>query len=153
MRDGHPISPGSREFDLQIRRTLHGKATRWRISYSVIDGSKDGFCLAIPIPAAGKSTRGGRITPEKWERRTGLRPRFTYCRRGPGRLVTERRLNWKIRAVASKSKTGRGMATMPIFLLVPQVKLRKLLDLARDAARALDGVPGRIVASWVVGKV
>jgi len=32
---------------------------------------------------------------------------------------------------------------------VPQVKLRKRLDLARDAARAVDGVPGRIVAGWV----
>jgi hypothetical protein len=47
--------------------------------------------------------------------------------------------------VASKSKTGRGVATVPIFLLVPQVKLRKRLDLARDAERAVDGVPGRIV--------
>jgi len=37
---------------------------------------------------------------------------------------------------------------VPIFLLVPQVKLRKRLDLARDAERAIDGVPGRIVAGW-----
>ena len=42
---------------------------------------------------------------------------------------------------------------MPIFLLVPQVKLRKRLDLARDAERAVDGVPGLIVANWVEGKV
>ena len=36
--------------------------------------SKDGFWLAIPLPAAGKSTRGGRITPGEWrseERRVG----------------------------------------------------------------------------------
>ncbi|MBW6496513.1 MAG: hypothetical protein K0B16_18555, partial [Burkholderiaceae bacterium] len=32
--------------------------------------------------------------------------------------------------------------------LVPQVKLRKRLDLARDAERAVDGLPGRIVAGW-----
>ena len=38
---------------------------------------------------------------------------------------------------------------VPIFLLVPQVKLRKRLDLARDAERAIDAVPGRIVAGWV----
>ena len=44
---------------------------------------------------------------------------------------------------------GRGVATVPIFLLVPQVKLRKRLDLARDAERAVDGVPGLIVANWV----
>jgi hypothetical protein len=55
--------------------------------------------------------------------------------------------------VASKSKTGRGVATVPIFLLVPQVKLRKRLDLAREAERAIDGVPGRIVAGWVRGRM
>jgi len=51
-------------------------------------------------------------------------------------------------AVASKSKTGRGVATVPIFLLVPQVKLRKRLDLAQDAERAVEGVPESIVAGW-----
>jgi len=51
--------------------------------------------------------------------------------------------------VVSRSKTGRGKVTAPIFLLVPQVKLPKRLDLARDADRALDGVPGLIVANWL----
>ena len=54
--------------------------------------SKNGFWLAIPTPAAGKSTRGGRITPGEWERRTGLRLRFIYRRRGPSLLVAEGRL-------------------------------------------------------------
>ncbi len=111
--------------------------------------SSNGFWLAIPTPAAGKSTRGGRITPLEWERRTGLRLRFVYRRTGPSLLVAEGRLNTKGRAVASRSKTGRGLTTVPIFLLVPQVRLRKRLDLARDAERAVDGVPGRIVANWV----
>lgn len=115
--------------------------------------SKDRFWLAIPLPAAGKSTRGGRITPGEWERRTGLRLRFVYRRRGPSLLVAEGRLNTKGRAVASRSKTGRGVATVPIFLLVPQVKLRKRLDLARDAQRAHDALPGLIVANWVEVKV
>ncbi len=111
--------------------------------------SKSGFWLAIPTPAAGKSTRGGRITPGEWERRTGLRLRFVYRRRGPSLLVAEGRLNSKGRAVASRSKSGRGVVTAPIFLLVPQVKLRKRLDLARDAERAQTKVPGLIVAKWV----
>ncbi|WP_372838684.1 DUF6441 family protein [Phaeovulum sp.] len=111
--------------------------------------SKNGFWLVIPTPAAGKSTRGGRITPGEWERRTGLRLRFVYRRRGPSLLVAEGRLNSKGRAVASRLKTGRGATTVPIFLLVPQVKLRKRLDLTRDAERAVDGVPGLIAAKWV----
>ena len=115
--------------------------------------SKSGFWLAIPTPAAGKSLRGGRITPGEWERRTGLRLRFIYRRRGPSLLVAEGRLNTKGRAVASWSKTGRGLVTAPIFLLVPQVKLPKRLDLARDAERAHDAVPGLIVANWVEGRL
>ncbi len=111
--------------------------------------SSNGFWLAIPTPAAGKSSRGGRITPDEWERRSGLRLRFVYRRTGPSLLVAEGRLNARGRAVASRSRTGRGVTTVPIFLLVPQVKLRKRLDLARDAERAHDSVPGLIVANWL----
>ncbi len=110
--------------------------------------SRDGFWLAIPTPAAGKSARGGRITPADWERRSGLRLRFVYRRTGPSLLVAEGRLNNRGRAVASRSKTGRGRTTVPIFLLVPQVKLPKRLNLARDAERAHDALPGMVVANW-----
>ena len=115
--------------------------------------SKDGFWLAIPTAAAGKGLKGGRITPGEWERRRGLRLRFVYRRRGPSLLVADGRLNSRGLGVASRSKTGRGKATVPIFLLVPQVKLRKRLDLARDADRAQAAVPGLIVANWVEGRL
>jgi hypothetical protein len=111
--------------------------------------SKSGLWLAIPTAAAGKSTRGGRISPGEWERRTGLRLRFIYRRQGPSLLVAEGRLNTKGRAVASRSKTGWGLLTAPIFLLVPQVKLSKRLDLARAAETAVGRIPGSIVANWV----
>lgn len=61
----------------------------------------------------------------------------------------EGRLNSRGLGVASRSKTGRGRTTVPIFLLVPQVKLPKRLDLDRDAERALDSVPRLIAANWV----
>ena len=111
--------------------------------------SKDGFWLAIPTPAAGKGTRGKALTPGEWERRRGLRLRFVYRRGGPSLLVADGRLNSRGLGVASQSKTGRGKATVPIFLLVPQVKLAKRLDLARDADRAQAAVPGLIVANWL----
>ena len=115
--------------------------------------SKTGFWLAIPTEAAGKSRRGGRITPGQWEQRSGLRLRFVYRRTGPSLLVAEGRLNKGGRAVASRSKTGRGLTTVPIFLLVPQVKLPKRLDLDRDAERAHDSVPGLIIANWLEAKL
>ena len=99
--------------------------------------SKTGFWLAIPTPAAGRGLRGGKITPGEWERRRGLRLRFVYRRRGPSLLVADRaRINKRGQAVASRAKTGRNQVTAPIFLLVPQVKLPKRLDLDRDAERA-----------------
>jgi hypothetical protein len=115
--------------------------------------SRNSFWLAIPTPAAGRSLRGGRITPGEWERRTGLGLRFVYRRSGPSLLVAEGRLNTRGRAVRSRSKTARGAATVPIFLLVPQVKLPKRLDLARDAVRAHDALPGLIAANWVEGQI
>jgi hypothetical protein len=111
--------------------------------------SKDGFWLAIPTSAAGKSARGGRISPGEWERRRGLRLRFIYRRSGPSLLVAEGRLNTRGLGVASRSKTGRGLTTVPIFLLVRQVKLRKRLDLDRAAKAAQDGIAGAIVANWM----
>jgi hypothetical protein len=111
--------------------------------------SRNGFWLAIPTEAAGKSLRGGRMSPREWERRTGLRLRFVYRRMGPSLLVAEAQLNTRGRAVASRSRSGRGIAKVPIFLLVPQVKLPKRLDLPRDAERALDSVAGLIVANWL----
>lgn len=112
--------------------------------------SKDGFYLAIPTEAAGSGLRGRRITPGEWERRRGLRLRFVYRRRGPSLLVADSaRINKRGQAVASRSKTGRNQVTAPIFLLVPQVKLPKRLNLARDAQRAYAAVPGLIIAKWV----
>jgi len=114
--------------------------------------SKNGFWLAIPTLAAGKGLKGGRITPAEWERRRGMRLRFVYRRRGPSLLVADGRLNSRGLGVASRAKTGRGRSTVPIFLLVPQVKLAKRLHLARDAERVEAAIPGRIVANWVEHK-
>jgi len=112
--------------------------------------SKHGFYLAIPTEAAGKGRGGARLTPGEWEQRRGMRLRFIYRRNAPSLLVAERaRINTRGTAVASRSKTGRNQVSAPIFILVPQVKLRKRLDLARDAERVAGTVPRLIVEKWV----
>lgn len=79
-----------------------------------------------------------------------MRLRFIYRRNGPSLLVAEKaRINTRGTAVASRSKTGLGQVSAPIFILVPQVKLRKRLDLARDAGKVASSVPGLIVEKWV----
>ena len=110
--------------------------------------SKDGFWLAIPTEAAGKSRSGKRPTPGEWEARTGLRLIFVYRRTGPSLLIAEARLTKHGRAAVSRSKTGRGLASVPIFLLVPQVRLKKRLDLERPSRAALNALPGAIVSRW-----
>ena len=117
--------------------------------------SKAGFHLAIPLPAAGSRGPGGkRITPGGWERRTGMRLRFVYRRNGPSLLVAdEARMNKAGRAAPKRGRRRRdgiltGAQTVPIFLLVPQVKLRKRLDIDRLAAAAAARLPGLIVANW-----
>lgn len=114
--------------------------------------SKSGIWLAIPTAAAGKSARGGRISPKEWEQRRGLQLRFVYRSRGPSLLVAEGRLNSRGLGVASRAKTGRGMATVPIFLLVRQVKLTKRLELSRSAETAVKRIPGAIAANWIEGR-
>ncbi len=115
----------------------------------VLIRSKAGFWLTIPLAAAGKGRGGARLTPGEWEKRRGMRLRLVYRRRGPSLLVADGRLNARGLGVASHSKTGRGRATVPIFLLVPQVRLRKRLDLARDVEKVAGKVPGLVMERWV----
>lgn len=145
------------EFYPKREPSLNAAAFIWSKAPEIINAhdtgplirSKNGFWLAIPTKAAGKSRRGGRITPGEWEQRSGLRLRFIYRRNRPSLLIAESRLNTRGKAVRSRSKTGRGVVSAPIFILVPQVKLAKRLDLARNAVRAADGIPGLILANWV----
>ena len=144
----------------KARPSLNAAALVWSKAPVIISAhdtgplirSRGGLWLAIPTEAAGRGRGGKRPTPREWEARPGLTLRVIPRRRGPSLLVAEGRLNSKGRAVASRSKTGRGLTSVPIFLLVKQVRLRKRLDLARDAERAVNGLPEKIVANWE-GKV
>ena len=110
--------------------------------------SQNGVWLAIPTPAAGRGAGGKRITPDEWKKRRGLPLRFVDR---PGRtalLVADGRQNSKGLGVASKSKTGRGRATVVIFILTPQVKLRKRLNIASLAEQVAGGIPALVVANW-----
>jgi hypothetical protein len=115
--------------------------------------SKSGFYLAIPLPAAG--ARGGRrpLTPGMWESRTGIRLRFIY-RRGRASLLVadEARISSKGRATVRRSTrigpAQRGATTVPIFVLLPQVRLRKRLDLSSGVTGVLNRLPQMIVDDW-----
>lgn len=115
--------------------------------------AKNGLWLAVPLPSAMKSSRGGRITPGEWEGRTGRVLRFVYR---PGRAAllvddgTRARGPSTFGRFGSKGRQTRGFRnrTVPIFALVPQVTLRKRLNLYSTALRLSGGLPQRIVSGW-----
>lgn len=124
--------------------------------------SARGVFLAIPTPAAGVkglSAMGAmkRITPGGWERRTGMRLRFVYRRGQPSLLVADNaRLSKKglARPNVGRTRGGaqftrlKGRATVVVFILVPQVTLRKRLDIASAAQRWAGRVPNIIAQRW-----
>ena len=116
--------------------------------------SKHGFWLAIPTSAAGTGARGKRMTPGLWEQMHGSRLRFIYRRGVPSLLVAE---NMRARTgkrggfakgSASALRSGRGMTSVVMFILVPQVSLRKRLDVNASAERWASALPELIVRNW-----
>ncbi|MFN4201875.1 MAG: DUF6441 family protein [Tabrizicola sp.] len=138
------------------RPSLGAASLVWTKAPDIVDAhdrgalirSGNGFWLAIPLPAAGSLPGNARMTPLAFERRTGLRLRFVYRRGRPSLLVAEGRVSAAGRAVRSRSKTGRGAATVPVFVLLPQVKLAKRLDVERLARAAGERLPALIAANW-----
>ena len=121
----------------------------------VLIRSKVGLFLAIPTEAAGKRGLGRkRVTPEGWEQRTGLRLRFVYRPNAPSLLVADdARITTRGLATAKRGKRRKdgvltGAQTVPIFILVPQVKLRKLLNFERANRNWEARLPGMIVDAW-----
>lgn len=111
--------------------------------------SKNGFWLAIPLPAAGKGRGGRRITPAEWEAKSNRRLKFIY-RRGRTALLVDDGSQRQGHARAfgqSKTRTFRNKV-IPIFALVPQVKLPKRLNLMAAGSAAQARVPGLIVSNW-----
>ena len=116
--------------------------------------SKSGFWLAIPTPSAPKRGVGGkRINPSNFPEHRFGPLRFVYRRGRPSLLVVDGvRIN-KSGQVGRRAKggaftkTGRmkqGMATSVMFIMVPQVRLKKRLDVKREAERWSRRLPALI---------
>ena len=116
--------------------------------------SKHGFYLAIPTAKAGKKGIGNkRITPLGWERRTGKRLTFVYQVKGPSLLIDKGLKEFR-RPTDALSFTNppqqRGFKRKPVvmFILVPQVKLPKRLNLDSAANAVGARLPALILANW-----
>jgi len=99
--------------------------------------SKNGFWLAIPVQQ--KSGRGKRMTPALWEKMNAQRLHFIYRRRGPSFLVAEK---------FGRGKTPKAKSTQIIFLLVPQVRLGKRLDVKKASESWQEKLPNLVLQQW-----
>ncbi len=119
--------------------------------------SKRGLFLAIPTPAAGRfGDARQKITPGSWERIHGLRLRFVFRRGSPSLLVADNaRLTKRGRATANIGRNKgaaftrlSGRTTIPLFILVPQVTVRKRLDVDGAAQKWIAALPRLVVGHW-----
>ncbi len=51
-------------------------------------------------------------------------------------------------ASAASIRTGRGLTTVPIFILVPQVTIKKRFDIDSVAQKWIDRTPQLIIQNW-----
>lgn len=114
--------------------------------------SENGFWLAIPTPSAGRGSGGKRITPGQWEAKTGRRLAFVYRRGRTALLVDTGTVARGARKMGRDGfhRAARGFSnrSVPMFILVPQVRLRKRMDLGAAAEKVAGSVPSAIVANW-----
>ena len=132
-----------------------GDRTRGAIKFWTEPGQirgKHGQLLAIPLPAAGKLGRGRDLTPDEWERRTGLTLRFVPRRgRAPLLVVDDAVLSGRKQVAkgntAGRAKAGRGSATVPIFVLLPSVAFGNSVAIQPIIAGAKQELPGNFIAA------
>jgi hypothetical protein len=117
--------------------------------------SKRGRFLAIPTEnAPRKGTDGKRISPSTFPEHRFGPLRLVPRQSGPSLLVVDSlrasfsrqtgQLGNFRRATERARRSGQGLTTVVMFLLVPQVKLRKRLDVARAAERWSAQLPALI---------
>ena len=117
--------------------------------------SKRGRFLAIPTEnAPRKGTDGKRISPSTFPEHRFGPLRFVPRETGPSLLVVDGlrgsvsrktgQLRGFRRAPDRARQSGAGLTTVVMFLLVPQVKLPKRLDVARAAERWSAQLPALI---------
>ena len=105
--------------------------------------------LAIPTKAAGTFGRYSRkITPVQWRQKHGIPLRFVSPHRGSYLLVADGVRGGAGGRVRIEGRRRNPGETAVIFILVPQAKLPKRLNLDTVTERVTAGLGSQIVANW-----
>ena len=117
--------------------------------------AKGGFWLAIGLPVIAhmRGEKGRKITPKEWEEKTGKRLTFIY-RKGRSALLVD---TGKVVKFAYFNKAGDHKRRrpgrikkdpIPIFALVPRVRLYRRLHVELAAQGVLSSLPRLIANHW-----
>lgn len=153
------------QFGLSIRAAgvVYTKASKIMEGFDqgTIIRSKDGFWLAIPTPNAPKRIMGKKTTPGNYEKVKGTRLQFVYRANGPSLLVARemqpsyKRQTGELRGFRKASNrtlsTGRGLTSVVMFWLVPQVKMPRHLSFQQQAEKWNSRIPQLILRYWPDG--
>ncbi len=121
----------------------------------VLIHAKGGAYLPIPLPAAGKLAGRRKLTPKNWEKANGQQLVFIKRKGGNNPLLVAE--NMRVRtgkrggfAKASKTalRTGRGLTTVPLFVLVPQVSITKRFSIKPLENKWHAALPRLVVQNW-----
>lgn len=117
-------------------------------SGAVINTARGRF-LAIPTENVPRGPRGARLPPHALEALTGYHLRFAQNRRGTKMLVADTVLSVGRRggirpATRGRTKQGRKVSSTVFYILVPQVTIKKRLNLMAEAERVRDLIPGLV---------
>lgn len=116
--------------------------------------SKTGAYIPVPLPAAGKLAGRRKMTPKNWELKNKQKLVFIKRKGHNPILVAE---NMRARkgkrggySKASKRslKTGKDLTTVPLFVLVPQVSLRKRFDVKSAVTKWGNNLSSLVIENW-----
>ena len=101
---------------------------------------------------------GKKTTPGNYEKAKGTRLQFVYRANGPSLLVARemqpsyKRQTGELRGFRKASKrtltTGRGLTSVVMFWLVPQVKMPRHLSFQQQAEKWNAKIPQLILRYW-----
>ncbi|HCE10151.1 MAG TPA: hypothetical protein DEQ40_16415 [Oxalobacteraceae bacterium] len=123
--------------------SVKGKATNYLLSEledGAVISTARGRYLAIPTQNVPKGPGGTRLTPHALEALTGYHLRFVQNRRGVKMLVSDTVAAKNSRGIrpATRGRAGRKASATVMFILVPQVTIKKRLNLINEADRIGD---------------
>lgn len=155
------VYPEGSKISMDASGFIYSKAAHIIGAYDrgVVIRARNSRYLAVPLPAAQKyfavGGRRRRITPEMFEKKFGYKLRFVRragknpilvadgMRVGQSGTMAKIRANKPTKNYGARSNISR-RATIPLFVLIPQVTVKKRLDVKKHADGAIVKLSDRL---------